>query len=164
MHFVCSASCSQAFRRDNNIVGKCDYCRNERIVKVVIRVNDKDCYFCSAGCKMLFQQDLKKQWGEYCQSCAYCLSISKTVIVERYGDSDQALCSYDCNLKYNLLKKSHGKVEGGRGVSLKESGDFRITEVSLNSSLFWFHAGAHGRHLLDQKVDHSSFKRKTTLF
>ncbi|XP_060916511.1 uncharacterized protein LOC132991681 [Labrus mixtus] len=111
MHFVCSASCSQAFRRDNKIVGKCEHCRNERIVKVVIRVNDKDCYFCSAGCKMLFQQDLKKQWGEYCQSCAYCLSISKTVIVERYGDSDQALCSYDCNLKYNLLFNHFAKCD-----------------------------------------------------
>nr|XP_029135785.1 zinc finger MYM-type protein 4-like [Labrus bergylta] len=122
MHFVCSASCSQAFRRDNNIVGKCDYCRNERIVKVVIRVNDKDCYFCSAGCKMLFQQDLKKQWGEYCQSCAYCLSISKTVIVERYGDSDQALCSYDCNLKYNLLFNHFAKCDTcGRKEKLTQS-------------------------------------------
>ncbi|KAM6974369.1 uncharacterized protein LKV04_016014 [Tautogolabrus adspersus] len=122
MHFVCSVSCSHEFRRDSNILGKCEYCKNERIVKDVKRVNDKDCYFCSDGCKMLFQHDLKKQWGEYCQSCANCLSISKTVIVERYGDSDQALCSYDCNLKYNLLFNHFAKCDTcGRKGKLTQS-------------------------------------------
>lgn len=49
MNFVCSLACSQEFKRVNNIMGKCEYCKNERIIRDATRVDDKDCYFCSDG-------------------------------------------------------------------------------------------------------------------
>lgn len=30
-------------------MGKCEYCKNERIIKDVKKVDNKDCYFCSDG-------------------------------------------------------------------------------------------------------------------
>ncbi|XP_034560363.1 uncharacterized protein LOC117827743 isoform X3 [Notolabrus celidotus] len=101
--FVCSPSCSEEFKRLYNLFGECEQCKNERIVKITKRVNGKECFFCSDGCKMHFHQDLKKQWGNYCQSCAYCLSISKTVVKERYRRVVERFCSENCKLKYGLL-------------------------------------------------------------
>lgn len=49
INFVCSLACSEEFKRVNNIMGKCEYCKNERIIKDVKKVDNKDCYFCSDG-------------------------------------------------------------------------------------------------------------------
>lgn len=49
MNFVCSLACSQEFKRVNNIVGKCEFCKNEKIIRDVKKVDGKDCYFCSDG-------------------------------------------------------------------------------------------------------------------
>ncbi|XP_041811390.1 uncharacterized protein LOC121619625 isoform X2 [Chelmon rostratus] len=103
MNFVCSLACSQEFKRVNNIMGKCEYCTNERIIRDAKRVNNKDCYFCSDGCKMLFCHDLEKEWGDHCHSCAYCLSISKTVVTAQYKGTDETFCSEECNSNYKML-------------------------------------------------------------
>lgn len=49
MNFVCSLACSQEFKRVNNITGKCEYCKNEKIIRDIKRVDGRDCYFCSDG-------------------------------------------------------------------------------------------------------------------
>ncbi|XP_044027833.1 uncharacterized protein LOC122864451 isoform X2 [Siniperca chuatsi] len=103
MNFVCSLACSQEFKRVNNITGKCEYCKNERIIRDAKRVDNKDCYFCSDGCKMLFRHELEKEWGEHCGSCAYCLSISKTVVTAQYKGTEEKFCSEDCNSNYKML-------------------------------------------------------------
>uniref|UniRef100_A0A4W6DAT5 TRASH domain-containing protein n=1 Tax=Lates calcarifer TaxID=8187 RepID=A0A4W6DAT5_LATCA len=103
MNFVCSLACSQEFKRVNNIMGKCEYCKNERIIRDAKRVDNKDCYFCSDGCKMLFRHDLEREWGKHCRSCVYCQSISRTVVTAKYEGKDEEFCSEDCSSKYNML-------------------------------------------------------------
>ncbi|XP_034401108.1 uncharacterized protein LOC117738995 isoform X2 [Cyclopterus lumpus] len=103
MHFVCSLACSQKFKMTNNIIAKCEYCENEKIIRDVKKVDGKVCFFCSDGCKMLFRQELKKQWGEHCGLCAYCLSISKTRVTAKYEGANKEFCSEDCSLNYNML-------------------------------------------------------------
>uniref|UniRef100_A0A8C2Z5T8 TRASH domain-containing protein n=1 Tax=Cyclopterus lumpus TaxID=8103 RepID=A0A8C2Z5T8_CYCLU len=100
MHFVCSLACSQKFKMTNNIIAKCEYCENEKIIRDVKKVDGKVCFFC---CKMLFRQELKKQWGEHCGLCAYCLSISKTRVTAKYEGANKEFCSEDCSLNYNML-------------------------------------------------------------
>ncbi|XP_056256201.1 uncharacterized protein LOC130184300 isoform X2 [Seriola aureovittata] len=103
MNFVCSLACSQEFKRINSIMGKCEYCKYERIIRDAKRVNDKDCYFCSDGCKMLFRHDLEQEWGKHCRSCAYCHSISRAVVTAKYDGKDEEFCSEDCSANYNML-------------------------------------------------------------
>ncbi|XP_039978355.1 LOW QUALITY PROTEIN: uncharacterized protein LOC120786776 [Xiphias gladius] len=103
MNFVCSLACSQEFKRVNNIMGNCEYCKNERTIRDAKRVDDKDCYFCSDGCKMLFRHELEKQWGKHCRSCAYCHSISRTVVTARYDGNEEEFCSEDCSSNYKML-------------------------------------------------------------
>ncbi|CAJ1082997.1 uncharacterized protein LOC117827743 isoform X1 [Xyrichtys novacula] len=106
--FVCSLACSQEFKRVNNIFGKCEVCRSEKIIKIIKRLNDgrsRESNFCSNACKNQFLLRLKKQWGEYCHSCTYCLCISKTFVTERYGRAVEKFCSDDCKLKYSLLHR-----------------------------------------------------------
>ncbi|KAG8004892.1 Zinc finger MYM-type protein 4 [Nibea albiflora] len=103
MNFVCSLACSQEFKRVNNIMGKCEYCKNEKIIRDIKRVDGRDCYFCSDGCKMLFRHELEQEWGAHCSSCAYCMSISKTLVTAKYKGTDEKFCSEDCNSKYKML-------------------------------------------------------------
>ncbi|XP_040909011.1 uncharacterized protein LOC121191726 isoform X2 [Toxotes jaculatrix] len=103
MNFVCSLACSQEFKRVNNIMGVCEFCKNERIIRDAKRVNDRDCYFCSDGCKMLFRHDLEQEWGKHCSSCAYCHSISSTLVTAKYEGNDMEFCSEDCSSKYKML-------------------------------------------------------------
>lgn len=49
VNFTCSLACSEEFKKVNNIVGKCEYCKNERIIKMTVRVDNKDCCLCSEG-------------------------------------------------------------------------------------------------------------------
>ncbi|XP_067468322.1 uncharacterized protein [Thunnus thynnus] len=122
MNFVCSPTCSHEFKRVNNIIGECEYCKTEKIIGEAQRVDNKDCYFCSDGCKMLFQHNLEKKWGKHCRSCAYCLSISKSVVTAQYENKTVEFCSEDCNLNYKML---HCRVAScdtcGRKRKLKQS-------------------------------------------
>nr|XP_046274081.1 uncharacterized protein LOC124074833 isoform X2 [Scatophagus argus] len=122
MNFVCSLACSEEFKRANNIMGKCEYCKNERIIRDARRVDGKDCYFCSDDCKMLFHHELEKKWGEHCQSCAYCLSISKTLVTAQYKGTEEEFCSDDCNTKYKMLFCHVAKCDTcGREGKLRQS-------------------------------------------
>ncbi|XP_062291642.1 uncharacterized protein LOC133996101 isoform X2 [Scomber scombrus] len=103
MNFVCSSACAQEFKRVNNIIGECEYCKMENIIGDAKRVNNKDCYFCSDSCRVLFEHNLEKKWGKYCRSCAYCLSISETVVTAYYENKTMKFCSEDCNLNYKML-------------------------------------------------------------
>ncbi|XP_051245715.1 zinc finger MYM-type protein 4-like isoform X1 [Dicentrarchus labrax] len=122
MNFVCSQACSQEFKRVNNTMGKCEFCKNERIIKDVKRVNDKDCYFCSDGCIMLFCHELEERWGEYCHLCAYCLSTSKTLVTAQYKGVEEEFCSEECNSNYNMLFCHLAKCDTcGREGKLRQS-------------------------------------------
>ncbi|RVE66764.1 hypothetical protein OJAV_G00110630 [Oryzias javanicus] len=104
VNFVCSPACSQEFKRINNITSLCEYCKNERLINEVKRFNNKDCCFCSEGCKILFHYELEKKWGKHCHSCTFCHSISKTVVTAHYDESEKEFCSAECSFGYTSLQ------------------------------------------------------------
>ncbi|XP_074468762.1 uncharacterized protein LOC141753956 isoform X2 [Sebastes fasciatus] len=122
MNFVCSLACAQEFKTVNNIIGICEYCKNEKVIKGVKKVDGNDCYFCSDGCKMLFQHELEKKWGKHCGLCAYCFCISKTLVKAKYDGTDKEFCSDDCSSNYNMLHCRVAKCDTcGRNGKLRQS-------------------------------------------
>ncbi|XP_065326496.1 zinc finger MYM-type protein 4-like isoform X2 [Pelmatolapia mariae] len=122
MVFLCSVDCSHEFKKANNVTSVCEYCMIEKITRDVKRVNNKDCYFCSDGCKLLFRHDLSKNWGKHCHSCVYCHSVSKKLVTAQYGGSTEDFCSEECRSKYTMLFCHVAKCDTcGRKGKLKQS-------------------------------------------
>uniref|UniRef100_A0A3Q0T281 TRASH domain-containing protein n=1 Tax=Amphilophus citrinellus TaxID=61819 RepID=A0A3Q0T281_AMPCI len=120
--FLCSVDCSHEFKKANNVMSVCEYCMIEKITRDVKRVNNKDCYFCSDGCKLLFRHDLSKNWGKHCHSCSYCHCVSKKLVTAQYGGSTEEFCSDDCRSKYTMLFCHVAKCDTcGRKGKLKQS-------------------------------------------
>ncbi|XP_034027943.1 uncharacterized protein LOC117512091 [Thalassophryne amazonica] len=119
MVFVCGLSCSDEFKRWNNITRKCEYCKKERIIKDSKRVNNSDRHFCSNRCKLFFERGLKKKWGKHCQTCDYCFRSSKTIVTSKYRG--RTFCSSECSSKYNLLVHHHAKCDacGSQGKLMR---------------------------------------------
>nr|XP_046274089.1 zinc finger MYM-type protein 4-like isoform X2 [Scatophagus argus] len=103
MVFVCSVDCSLEFKKANFVTSLCEYCKMEKITRDAKRINNKDCFFCSDGCKLLFRHDLTKNWGKHCHSCVYCHSVSKKLVTAQYGGSTEEFCSEDCRSRYTML-------------------------------------------------------------
>ncbi|KAG7219307.1 hypothetical protein INR49_010369, partial [Caranx melampygus] len=121
-YFMCSPSCSQEFKKANNIMGRCEYCKNERIIRDVKRVDDRDCNFCSDGCLMLFRHELEKEWGKHCGSCSLCHCISRTLVTSKYDGKEEEFCSEGCNKIFNLLYCHLAKCDTcGRQGELRQS-------------------------------------------
>uniref|UniRef100_I3KML4 TRASH domain-containing protein n=1 Tax=Oreochromis niloticus TaxID=8128 RepID=I3KML4_ORENI len=121
MVFLCSADCSHEFKKANNVTSVCEYCMIEKITRDVKRVNNKDCYFCSDGCKLLFRHDLSKNWGKHCHSCVYCHSVSKKLVTAQYGGSTEEFCSEECRSKYTMLFSDISCDTCGQKGKLKQS-------------------------------------------
>uniref|UniRef100_A0A3B4Y099 Zinc finger MYM-type protein 4-like n=1 Tax=Seriola lalandi dorsalis TaxID=1841481 RepID=A0A3B4Y099_SERLL len=103
MVFVCSVDCSHEFKKANYVTSLCEYCKIEKITRDAKRINNKDCYFCSDGCKLLFRHDLTKNWGKHCHSCVYCHCVSKKLVTAQYGGSTEEFCSEECRSRYTML-------------------------------------------------------------
>ncbi|KAL3043474.1 hypothetical protein OYC64_003357 [Pagothenia borchgrevinki] len=122
MAFVCSIDCAQEFKKDNNVTSLCEYCKIEKITRDAKRIDNRDCYFCSDGCKLLFRHDQTKSWGKHCNSCAYCYSVSKELVTAQYGGSTEEFCSDECRSKYTMLFCHVAKCDTcGRKGKLKQS-------------------------------------------
>ncbi|XP_040909206.1 zinc finger MYM-type protein 4-like isoform X2 [Toxotes jaculatrix] len=122
MVFVCSVDCSHEFKKANYVTSLCEYCKIEKITRDAKRINTKDCYFCSDGCKLLFRHDLTKSWGKHCHSCVYCHCVSKKLVTAQYGGSTEEFCSEDCRSKYTMLFCHVAKCDTcGRKGKLKQS-------------------------------------------
>ncbi|XP_008301887.1 zinc finger MYM-type protein 4 isoform X2 [Stegastes partitus] len=122
MVFLCSVDCSHEFKKANYVASLCEYCKIEKITRDVKRINNKDCYFCSDGCKLLFRHDLSKNWGKYCHSCVYCHCVSKKLVTAQYGGSTEEFCSEECRSKYTMLFCHVAKCDTcGRKGKLKQS-------------------------------------------
>ncbi|XP_023815743.1 zinc finger MYM-type protein 4 isoform X1 [Oryzias latipes] len=120
--FLCSSDCANEYKKANFVMSLCEYCKIEKIANEVKRVNNKICYFCSDGCKLLFRHDLSKNWGKHCHSCAYCHCVSKKLVTAQYGGSSEEFCSEDCRQKYTMLFCHVAKCDTcGRKGKLKES-------------------------------------------
>ncbi|KAK2830722.1 hypothetical protein Q5P01_018653 [Channa striata] len=119
--FVCSLACSQKFKRDNNMTGMCAFCKNQRIITDTKRIDGKDCYFCSDGCKMLYREKLEMSSGRQCCQCAYCHSISTTVVTAKYDDKEETFCSEDCSSHFKMLVYCVAKCDTcGQGGKLRQ--------------------------------------------
>ncbi|XP_032391777.1 zinc finger MYM-type protein 4 isoform X1 [Etheostoma spectabile] len=120
--FVCSVDCAHEFKKDNAVTSVCEYCKIEKITRDAKRINNKDCFFCSDGCKLLFRHDLTKNWGKHCHSCVYCQSVSKKLVTAQYGGSTEEFCSEECRSKYTMLFCHVAKCDTcGRKGKLKQS-------------------------------------------
>ncbi|XP_047185946.1 zinc finger MYM-type protein 4 isoform X2 [Scophthalmus maximus] len=101
--FLCSVDCAHEFKKANYVTSLCEYCKIEKITRDAKRIDNKDCYFCSDGCKLLFRHDLTKNWGKHCHSCVYCHCVSKKLVTAQYGGTTEEFCSEDCRSKYTML-------------------------------------------------------------
>ncbi|KAM9839138.1 zinc finger MYM-type protein 4 [Aulostomus maculatus] len=122
MIFVCSVDCSQEFKKANNVMSLCEYCKMEKITKDSKKINFKDCFFCSDGCKLLYRHELAKSWGKHCHSCSYCHCVSKKLVTAQYGGSTEEFCSEECRSKYTMLFCHVAKCDTcGQKGKLKQS-------------------------------------------
>ncbi|XP_062866416.1 zinc finger MYM-type protein 4 [Trichomycterus rosablanca] len=104
MYFFCDKSCIDEFRRTNYIMAQCVYCKIDKVVKEIKRINNVDCSFCSEGCKLLYKHDLAKHWGKkYCRNCLYCDTASPTVVTSVFSGKQEEFCSNECLSQYTLL-------------------------------------------------------------
>ncbi|XP_038151956.1 zinc finger MYM-type protein 4 isoform X2 [Cyprinodon tularosa] len=120
--FLCSSDCSMEYKKVNAVMSLCEYCKIEKITREAKRINNKDCYFCSDGCKLLFRHELSKNWGKHCNSCVYCHCASKKLVTAQYGGSIEEFCSEECRSKYTMLFCHVAKCDScGRKGKLKQS-------------------------------------------
>uniref|UniRef100_A0A1A8K1U5 TRASH domain-containing protein n=1 Tax=Nothobranchius kuhntae TaxID=321403 RepID=A0A1A8K1U5_NOTKU len=120
--FFCSADCSAEYKKVNAVISLCEYCKIKKFIREAKRIDNKDCYFCSDGCKLLFRHELSKNWGKHCQACAYCQCVSRKLVTAQYGTSIEEFCSDECRSKYTMLFCHVAKCDScGRKGKLKES-------------------------------------------
>ncbi|XP_016097728.1 zinc finger MYM-type protein 4-like [Sinocyclocheilus grahami] len=104
MYTFCGNTCIDEFRRIYRMEARCEYCKLDKIVKIVRRINKVDRSFCSERCKTLFENSLFKRRGKkHCCNCFYCNSTSKTVVTDVFDGKQEEFCGNDCLLKHNLL-------------------------------------------------------------
>ncbi|XP_058261099.1 zinc finger MYM-type protein 4 isoform X1 [Hemibagrus wyckioides] len=104
MYVFCDKTCIDEFRRTHYIMAQCVYCKIEKVVKEVKRINNVDCSFCSEGCKLLYKHDLAKRWGKrHCRNCLYCSSTSQTVMTSIFSGKQEEFCGNECLSQYTLL-------------------------------------------------------------
>ncbi|XP_042632889.1 zinc finger MYM-type protein 4-like isoform X1 [Cyprinus carpio] len=104
MYALCGNTCIEEFKRIYRMEARCEYCKLDKIVKIVRRINKVDRSFCSERCKTLFENSLFKRWGKkHCCNCFYCNSTSKTVVTDVFDGKQEEFCGKDCLLKHNLL-------------------------------------------------------------
>ncbi|MCI4395437.1 hypothetical protein PGIGA_G00180420 [Pangasianodon gigas] len=104
MYVFCDKTCIDEFRRTHFIMAQCVYCKIEKVVKEVKRINNVDCSFCSEGCKLLYKHDLAKRWGKrHCRNCLYCSSTSQTVMTSIFSGKQEEFCGNECLSQYTLL-------------------------------------------------------------
>ncbi|NWU89462.1 ZMYM4 protein, partial [Upupa epops] len=112
MFQFCGKNCSEEYKKRNSVMGLCEYCRVERIIKETVRFLGIDKTFCSEGCLRLFKHDLAKRWGSYCKACRYCLQTSPKVVLHHFGGRMEEFCSEECMSKYTVLFYQMAKCDG----------------------------------------------------
>ncbi|XP_071238942.1 zinc finger MYM-type protein 4 isoform X1 [Salvelinus alpinus] len=103
----CSKPCCVEFKKQSNVIVRCEYCKLEKLVKEVIKYDFIDRPFCSESCKLLFKHDMKGPW----RMCAYCANISPDMIHNHFGGKMQEFCSEACMSNYTVLFYEMAKCE-----------------------------------------------------
>ncbi|XP_067268327.1 zinc finger MYM-type protein 4 [Chanodichthys erythropterus] len=110
MYAFCDNACVEEFKQINNVMARCEYCKIDKVVKEVKRINKIDRSFCSEGCKLLYKHDLVKRWGKkHCRNCFYCSGSSQTVITEVFDKIEEEFCGNVCLQQHTLLMRKEIK-------------------------------------------------------
>ncbi|XP_020015229.1 zinc finger MYM-type protein 4 isoform X3 [Castor canadensis] len=112
MFQFCGKNCSDEYKKINNVMAMCEYCKIEKIVKETVRFSGADKSFCSEGCKLLYKHDLGKRWGSHCKMCSYCLQTSPKLIQNNLGGKVEDFCGEECMSKYTVLFYQMAKCDG----------------------------------------------------
>ncbi|KAJ8273070.1 hypothetical protein GJAV_G00097050 [Gymnothorax javanicus] len=103
MILCCGKTCSEEYKRANVVMARCEYCKIDKVVKEVKKINKQECSFCSEGCKLLYKHDLAKRWGNHCRNCAYCGSTSPRLVQSQFGGKLEEFCGDECMSQYAVL-------------------------------------------------------------
>ncbi|GAB1288931.1 Zinc finger MYM-type protein 4 [Apodemus speciosus] len=130
MFQFCGKNCSDEYKKINNVMAMCEYCKIEKIIKETVRFSGADKSFCSEGCKLLYKHDLGKRWGSHCKMCSYCLQTSPKLIQNNLGGKVEDFCCEECMSKYTVLFYQMAKCDGCKrqgklSESLKWRGDIK---------------------------------------
>ncbi|XP_052440697.1 zinc finger MYM-type protein 4 isoform X2 [Carassius gibelio] len=110
MYAFCDNSCVEEFKQINNIMARCEYCKIDKVVKEVKRINKIDRSFCSEGCKLLYKHDLVKRWGKkHCRNCYYCSGSAQALVTEVIDMVEQEFCGNICLSQHRLLMRKEIK-------------------------------------------------------
>ncbi|XP_049553700.1 zinc finger MYM-type protein 4 isoform X3 [Orcinus orca] len=112
MFQFCGKNCSDEYKKINNLMAMCEYCKIEKIVKETVRFSGADKSFCSEGCKLLYKHDLAKRWGNHCKMCSYCLQTSPKLVQNNLGGKVEEFCCEECMSKYTVLFYQMAKCDG----------------------------------------------------
>ncbi|XP_040612548.1 zinc finger MYM-type protein 4 isoform X3 [Mesocricetus auratus] len=112
MFQFCGKNCSDEYKKINNVMAMCEYCKIEKIIKETVRFSGSDKSFCSEGCKLLYKHDLGKRWGSHCKMCSYCLQTSPKLIQNNLGGKVEDFCCEECMSKYTVLFYQMAKCDG----------------------------------------------------
>ncbi|XP_032970832.1 zinc finger MYM-type protein 4 isoform X3 [Rhinolophus ferrumequinum] len=112
MFQFCGKNCSDEYKKINNVMAMCEYCKIEKIVKETVRFSGADKSFCSEGCKLLYKHDLVKLWGNHCKMCSYCLQTSPKLVQNNLGGKVEEFCCEECMSKYTVLFYQMAKCDG----------------------------------------------------
>uniref|UniRef100_A0A8C2BUG2 Zinc finger, MYM-type 4 n=1 Tax=Cyprinus carpio TaxID=7962 RepID=A0A8C2BUG2_CYPCA len=106
MYAFCNNSCVEEFKQINNVMARCEYCKIDKVVKEVKRINKIDRSFCSEGCKLLYKHDLVKRWGKkHCRNCFYCSGSAQALVTEVIDNVEQEFCGNICLSQHSLLMR-----------------------------------------------------------
>lgn len=130
MFQFCGKNCCDEYKKINNVMAMCEYCKIEKIIKETVRFSGADKSFCSEGCKLLYKHDLGKRWGSHCKMCSYCLQTSPKLIQNNLGGKVEDFCCEECMSKYTVLFYQMAKCDGCKrqgklSESLKWRGDIK---------------------------------------
>ncbi|XP_073668896.1 zinc finger MYM-type protein 4 isoform X3 [Paramisgurnus dabryanus] len=110
MYVFCHNSCVKEFEKANKIMARCEYCKNVKAVKIVKRINKVDRTFCGQKCKLLFEENLVKDWGmKHCRDCFYCDAASKNLVTGVFKDKEEEFCGKQCLMKYTSVVRQEMK-------------------------------------------------------
>ncbi|XP_051688110.2 zinc finger MYM-type protein 4 isoform X6 [Oryctolagus cuniculus] len=112
MFQFCGKNCSDEYKKINNVMAMCEYCKIEKIIKETVRFSGADKSFCSEGCKLLYKHDLAKRWGNHCKMCSYCLQTSPKLVQNTLGGKVEEFCCEECMSKHTVLFYQMAKCDG----------------------------------------------------
>ncbi|NXG14808.1 ZMYM4 protein, partial [Grallaria varia] len=130
MFQFCGKTCCDDYKKKNNVMALCEYCRFEKIIKETMRVSGTDKTFCSEVCKLLYKHDLSKRWGNHCKMCSYCLQTCPKLVQNFFGGKTEEFCSEECMSKFTVLFYQMAKCDGCKrqgklSESIKWQGDMK---------------------------------------